>query len=217
MAPKIRNLLERSQRLLRRVDDSPTMRLRRFGLWSGTAFVAIVAIAATGCGSGGSTASANVETATTTTTGTGTGARNNAAFQKFAACMKKQGVTVATTFGARPGAGSGAPPTGNPPSGAPATPNGRPVRVANPKFQAAFAACRSVAPQGFGTRRAGAAPNNQQFQRFTACMKSHGVTLPAAAQQTAKPIDRNSSSYKKAAAACDKLLPGPGATTTQGG
>jgi hypothetical protein len=48
-------------------------------------------------------------------------------------------------------------------------------------------------------------------------MKNHGVTLPTGGQQAATPIDRTSSTYKKAAAACNKLLPGPGATTTQGG
>jgi hypothetical protein len=48
-------------------------------------------------------------------------------------------------------------------------------------------------------------------------MKRHGVTLPTGGQQTATPIDRNSSTYKKASAACNKLLPGPGGSGTQGG
>jgi hypothetical protein len=48
-------------------------------------------------------------------------------------------------------------------------------------------------------------------------MKSHGVTLPTGGQQTTKPIDRNSATYKKASAACSNLLPGSNGNGTQGG
>jgi hypothetical protein len=214
--------------MLRLERDSQHMRIARLSICSG---VALIAIVAAGCGSSGSaTPAAATPAAATTSTPTPTpnaGAPNSAAFQKFSACLKKHGVTIGA-FGRRPGSGT-RPPGGTRPSGsgtgtggAPATGN-RPRRAQNPKFQAAMKACQSLAPQGFGQGfggrfgqgGGGGGANNQQFQKFTACMKSHGVTLPTGGQQAAKPINRNSAVYKKASAACSKLLPGPGGSGAQ--
>ena len=77
-----------------------------------------------------------------------------AQMQKFQDCLAKNGVTFG--FGRRPGGtnpGDGKPPaTGTPPA------NGRRPGGGgfnNPAFQKAFAACKSLAPKGFGQRFGG--------------------------------------------------------------
>ena len=124
------------------------------------------------------------------------GFANNPTFQKFEQCLTSHGVA----------AGAGADRT-------------------SPAFQTAFAACRSLLPNGGnfggggfgggggapgGGATGGGAPSST-FAKFQACLKAHGVQPGAAGGQS-------SSKTSAAIATCQKLLPqngsGAGATTT---
>jgi len=169
---------------------------------------ALVAVAA-GCGSTSSAASAPATTAAGTTT---TGAA--AGFAAFQACLKQHGITV--NFGGRgfrrPGAAGGTTPT--PPPAGQTTTTPRPGgfrRNLTPAQRKAFTACRSKLPAGgFGRRPGGfGGGGNPAFAKYTACLRTHGVTFGSTSP--------NSTTYKKATAACRSLLPSaPAGTTTTG-
>jgi len=72
------------------------------------------------------------------------------------------------------------------------------------KQRAAFAACRSLRPaggRGFrgGRGPGGGGPASAALAKYTACLKSHGVTFGSAPASV--------STFAKAAAACKSLLP----------
>jgi hypothetical protein len=48
----------------------------------------------------------------------------------------------------------------------------------SPEMQKAMAACQSLRPNGGGLGQ-----NNSAFQAYQACLKTHGVTLPARPQR----------------------------------
>jgi hypothetical protein len=103
---------------------------------------------------------------------------------KFAACLKAHGVTLPQR---RAGAGAGGPgATGAPPSGSSTTPGARRRGsffgggagggfANNPKLRAAFQACGG--PTASGARRF--TPARAAVEKFVACVKQHGYTLPA--------------------------------------
>ncbi len=125
------------------------------------------------------------------------GFANNPTFQKFQQCLTSHGVTT--------GAGADR---------------------SSPASQAAFAACRSLLPNGGnfgrggfaggggapgGGTTGGGAPSST-FAKFQACLKAHGVQPGAASGQS-------SSKTAAAIATCQKLLPqngsGAGTATTR--
>ncbi len=147
---------------------------------------------AAGCGGGGPSGAATVAAGP-----------SSAAFASYQACLRSHGVTV-TFFGAgRPRGGqSGPPPAGSRPR--------RVFRQPTAKQRAAMTACRSKLPAGaraFG--RNGNGPASAAMQKYTACLKAHGVTLGASPAPAA--------TFAKAAAACKSLLPKTAAGTVNNG
>jgi hypothetical protein len=183
------------------------MRVRSAGALLGAIGFAALA-AGCGGGSGGTAASASTTTGTTTTTAPGGGGSNAAAFQAYRACLSAQGVTLP----GRPGGGQGGsrPPTGTPPA-AGAGAQGRFGQL-TAKQRQAVTACQSKRPaggRGFGGGRANGGPTNPAFAKYTACLKSHGVTFGSTSS--------SSSAFAKAAAACKSLLPTSTGGSVQGG
>jgi hypothetical protein len=171
-----------------------------------------LAAGAAGCGggSGGSAAPASPTTGTTTTA-PGGGGPNSAAFQAYRACLSAQGVTLP----GRPAGGQGGtPPAGQPPSTTGTPPAGAQGRFRNltAKQRQALTACQSKRPagaRGFGGGRARGGPANGAFAKYTACLKSHGVTFGSTAT--------SSSAFAKATAACKSLLPQSTGGSANGG
>jgi hypothetical protein len=169
--------------------------------------LAVLALFAAGCGGGaGASAAPASSTSGTTTTTPGSGAPNTAAFQAYRDCLSAHGVTLP----ARPGGGQG----GTPPAGQPGAGAGAQGRFGNltAKQQAAIAACQSKRPagaRGFGGGGANGGQANPAFAKYTACLKSHGVTFGSTS-----PL---SSTYTKATAACKSLLPASTGGSANGG
>ena len=143
------------------------------------ALLVTTALAAAACGGGGGSAATTGTTAATTSTsaaGAATGA-NSAAFAKYAACLKQNGVTL-PTFGARrpPGGGAGGG-QGNAPTGTAAAPptgtnaqggQGRPRFATSARFQKAAAACAKLRPTSFrggGFRGGRNGPSSRRVRR----------------------------------------------------
>jgi hypothetical protein len=168
--------------------------------------LAATCLAACGGGSGAA-ASTNPSTSsggTTTAAGPAGGTnRNSAAFAKYAACLKKNGVTLpARGAGGAPGAGNGTPGT----NGGPAPGQG----AGNAKFQKAQAACASLRPAGARRGFAGGQGGNSAANAaFRNCLKLKGVKATTS---------RTSATFKQAMTACASLRPQPqqGSTTTAG-
>jgi hypothetical protein len=120
-------------------------------------------------------------------------------------------------FGGRRGTGS----TGTAPSSS--TPSTPPTT--NAAYAAAFAACRSDLPSGFG---GGGFQNSAAGRAYLQCLQLHGVTIPSTPSSTpgaSTPGTRpnfgslaNNPKFQQARAACAALAPNrPGSTTTQPG
>jgi hypothetical protein len=174
-----------------------------------------LAALATGCGGGSGAGAASPATTTsgTTTTAPGGGGPNSAEFQAYRDCLSAHGVTLP----GRPGDGQGGtPPAGQPPSTTGTPPAGAQGRFRNltTKQRQALTACQSKRPasaRGFGGGNANGGPANGAFAKYTACLKSHGVTFGS--------TSTSSSAFAKATAACKSLLPAStggsnGGTTT---
>lgn len=105
---------------------------------------------------------------------------SNPAYAKFEACLKSHGVQTGTT-----------------------------ASRTSTTAQAAFAACRSLLPNGGtfapGSGASGAA-NSATFAKYQACLKSHGVQTGAAGQSPSK--------LEAAMAACRSILATSGGATT---
>ena len=163
------------------------------------------------CGGGsGSAPSTNASTGTGAATTTAAGAagaanRNSAAFTKYAACLKKNGVNLpARGPGGAPGAGNGPAGTNGGNGGAPPGQG-----AGSAKFQKAQAACASLRPAGAGRGFGGQGGNSAANAAFRNCLKLKGVTASTS---------RTSTAFKKAMSACSSLRPQPqpGTTTTTG-
>jgi hypothetical protein len=164
-----------------------------------------LAAAAAGCGGG---AGASAATPGSTTTGTTTtapagGGPNAAGFQAYRGCLTAHGVTLPR----RPAGGRGGTPPAGQPQAAGARPRGRFGNL-TAKQRQAMTACQSKRPAGgFGGGNANRGPANSALTKYTACLKSHGVTFGSTSS--------SSSAFAKATAACKSLLPtGTGGTTT---
>jgi hypothetical protein len=105
-----------------------------------------------GCGNGSATAKQ----------GASPGATSGGSRAAFNDCLRKNGITL-------PSGGPGGQPGGRPSGGA-----GGFQQSMSPERQKAFEACRSLMPNGGGFGQ-----NNSAMQAFRACLKTHGVTLPA--------------------------------------
>jgi len=178
--------------------------------------IGLAALAA-GCGggSGASAAAAAGTTTGTTTAAPGGGPNpNSAAFQVYRDCLSAHGVTLP----ARPGGPQGGtPPAGQPP----ASTTGTPPAGAGPqgrfgqltaKQRKALTACQSKRPagaRGFGGGNANGGQANPALAKYTACLKSHGVTFGSAST--------SSSAFAKATAACKSLLPASTGGSANGG
>jgi hypothetical protein len=202
----------------------PSMRALQRGAFGALLVTTVCALVA--CGGGGSAASTDT-TATTTTTTTSTtpaagaaNGANSAAFARYTACLKQNGVTL-PSFGAGgppgggDGGGAGSPPTGSAP--APPTGTNRQGRLGGldgAKFQKASAACAKLRPAGMRGGFGGGNPQNSTaFAAYRNCLTLHGVKATALRQggaaQTAK--------VQNAMAACASLRPqrqAPPASTT---
>jgi hypothetical protein len=168
--------------------------------------VLCLAVVAAGCGGSSSAATppASTTTGTTPTPTTPNGGGNASAFQAFRECLTAHGVTLP----ARPaGGGGGQPPTGGQPPANGARPAGGRFGNLTAKQQAAVTACQSKRPAGgFGGGNARGGPANPALAKYTACLKSHGVTFGSTSS--------SSSAFAKATAACKSLLPANGGTAT---
>jgi hypothetical protein len=163
-----------------------------------------LAVLAAGCGGGSSSnAAASASTTTgTTTTAPGGGGFNSAAFQAYRDCLSAHGATLP----ARPPSGQG----GTPPAGGGGGPQGRFGQL-TAKQQAAITACQSKRPaggRGFGGGNANGGQANGAFAKYTACLKSHGVTFGSTSP--------SSTAFKTATAACKSLLPASTGGTANG-
>jgi hypothetical protein len=164
--------------------------------------IGLAALAA-GCGGGSGASAAALATTTTgtTTTAPGGGGPNSAAFQAYRSCLSAHGVTLP----GRPGGGQGGTrPAGQPPSTTGTPPVGAQGRFRNltAKQRQALTACQSKRPagaRGFGGGNARGGPANGALAKYTACLKSHGVTFGS--------TSTSSSAFAKATAACKSLLP----------
>jgi hypothetical protein len=158
-----------------------------------------LAVLAAGCGGGSganAAAPATTTTGTTTATAPGAGGPNAAAFQAYRTCLTAHGVTLPRRRPA--GAQGGTPPAGQPPAPG-AGPRGRFGQL-TAKQRQAMTACQSKRPTGgFGRGSASGRPQNPAFAKYTACLKSHGVTFGSTSS--------SSSTFTKATAACKSLLP----------
>jgi hypothetical protein len=169
--------------------------------------LAALALLAAGCGGGSGASAAPPSTTTgttTTTTNPGGGGPSAAAFQAYRDCLSAHGVTLP----ARPGGGQG----GTPPAGQPGA--GAQGRFGNltAKQQAAMAACQSKRPaggRGFGGGGANRGQANPAYAKYTASLKSHGVTFGSTSP--------SSSTFTKATAACKSLLPASTGGSANGG
>jgi hypothetical protein len=153
--------------------------------------VALAAVAA-GCGGGGSSGSAAAASTTTGTTTTAPpgGGPDAAAFGAYRACLSAHGVTLP----ARPRGGQG----GTPP--APGRGPQRRFGQLTAKQRQAMTACQSKRPAGrFGGGSASGRLQNPALAKYTACLKSHGVTFGSTTP--------SSSRFAKAQVACKSLLP----------
>jgi hypothetical protein len=188
---------------------------RTYGCIAAVLGAVALAVFAAGCGSSSNNAAAAAATTGTTTTTqtatTGGGGPNSAGFQAYRDCLTAHGVTPPARPGGGPPTGGGQPsangtrPTGGGPQG----------RFGNltPKQQAAMTACQSKRPAGgFGGGRGGNAnggPQNPAFAKYTACLKSHGVTFGSTSS--------SSPAFIKATAACKSLLPSATGGSVNGG
>ena len=174
----------------------------------------VLAALAAGCG-GSSNNTAASGSSTTGTTGTTPGAAaggNAAAFQAYRDCLAAHGVTLPARPGGGQGAGAGAGGGQPPANGAPPTGGGPQGRFGNltAKQQAAMTACQSKRPAGggFGRGNPNGGQANGAFAKYTACLKSHGVTFGSTSSSS--PV------FTKATAACKSLLPASTAGSANG-
>jgi hypothetical protein len=185
----------------------------RAAVAAGCLALAALGLAAAGCGSSSPRAASAPATTARTTTGAG---RRTAAFGAFQTCLKAHGVATPGFFGGPRGRlpGAGGPsrqrPAAPPPGTTPRPRDG--FRPPTAKERAALAACRSKLPSGTfaGGRRLpgrGGPNGNPAFAKYTACLRRHGVTFGSTSS--------NPAAFRKAQAACAKLLPAaPGAPAT---
>jgi hypothetical protein len=176
--------------------------------------LALAGVAA-GCGASSSKPVAAPTSITTAPSRSGSGFRSRQLPAAFLACLKQQGVTFPSGGFRRPQGGTGGA------SGTTTTPSfPRPTTAERQKRQAAFAACRKFAPQGFGQGfgRGPAGAGGGRFAQYVSCMKKHGVTIRpgGGGGGGGGGVNLASPKFQAAAKQCRSLLPtfGGGAPST---
>jgi hypothetical protein len=175
-----------------------------------------VALLATACGGGSSKASASASTPTSTTAPAGSTA-GAASRAKFTQCLESHGVPASVAsagFGGRRPAGGSTSSTTNGTNGS--SPSGSSLFT---QYQAAFNACRSDLPAGFG--RGGGNFNSAAFAAYRNCLEIHGVTVPTTTPGSTGGFGgglgaaSRSPAFQAAQKACASLLPArPSSSTT---
>ena len=199
-----------------------------------TAAIAGALLLLSACGGSSSSSSASdAATAAPTTSSSGAAvARGGADMTSYRQCMSDNGVTLPDfAVGANGGPGdfpsgmpSGMPtdrpsgmPSGAPPSGGPAGgfAGALPDGVDQETFDAAQAACASLAPQGgFGQRRpgGGAQIDATALAAYKSCLTDHDVAVPDGDNWMAS-LDRSDQAVQAEMETCAPLLPSPSAPT----
>jgi hypothetical protein len=179
---------------------------RRAGLLAATVGIVLLAAACGGSSSSTTAASGGAASATAGSGGAASGGVASEAQQlAFARCMRSHGVSNFPD--PNPGGGFG----------------GRTQGVqSNPNYQTAYNSCHNLLPAGAGNK---GQQNVSQFLQHAQCMRSHGISNypdpqpgvnPRTALQNAG-IDMNSPQFQSASQTCDRLLPQPAASASQGG
>jgi hypothetical protein len=189
-------------------------RPRRVGLFIALPLIG-VALLATACGGGSTKTSSSATSSTTAPTGSA-GSTAAASRAKFTQCLESHGVpaSVASAGFGRRGAGGATSSTTTGGSSA----NGS---SALSKYQAAFTACRSDLPAGFGR---GGNFNSAALAAYRNCLEIHGVTVPTTTPGSSGSgggfgggfgAASRSPAFQAAQKACASLLPArTGPTTT---
>lgn len=170
-----------------------------FGTAALTTGAGLVLLALTACG-GGSTSSAPVATA-----------EGQGDFAAYRECMADNGVVLPDRGTPPSGMLDGSPsgmPTGTPPSGTPAggLPGGLPEGVDQDTYDAAQAACASLAPQMRPGVAGPVGADATALAAFTSCLADHDVTVPAG-DDPLRSLDSSDPTVKAALETCAPLLP----------
>jgi len=156
-------------------------------------------IAACGSASTTSTSSA-AASASATSTGAATSGYGSARRAALEACLKSHGVTLPAPGSFRSRTGTTGTSTTAPPGGG--------AFFRNPKMQAALKACG--ANFGLGGRRFFGRVSHTAVENYAACLRQHGVKVPApnfsGKQPTFPASVRDNPKFPAANAACDHLL-----------
>lgn len=202
------------------------VRIHRLAAVALLTVICAVVVSACGSSSGSSSSSSSASAASG-----GTGGSGSAQFAKYQACLKSHGVTLPAfhhrTNGSSSGSSSGSATTPSGGSGGPPAGGGGGFfgggggggRGTNPaqsaKFKAASQACAKDLPAGARTGRFGQGRTDGHFdaatlQKFSACVKQHGYTLPKPNTSGSGPvfprsIEKNAT-FEKAAKACQSDL-----------
>ncbi len=196
-----------------------------------TAAVAGVLLLLSACGGSSSTdSSTDSAAAAATSSATGAAVPGGADMTAYRDCLAENGVTLPDGVGGGNGGPpsgfpSGMPtdmpsgmPTGAPPSGGPAgggfPGGGLPEGVDQETFDAAQAACASLAPQGgFGQRGpgGGAQIDETAIAAYKSCLTDNDVTLADGDDWMAS-LDRTDEAVQSAMETCSVLLPAPAAS-----
>lgn len=160
------------------------------------AVLAGTAILAAACASSPSTNSASGGSSSQGSSGTSSG-------DAYAACMRSHGEprfpnpNSQGAFKYKPGSG---------------------INPGSPQFQSASQACQHLITGGGADSAGPGASAQQQFVKYAACMRSHGVSGFSAStgsngsiQVNPSAINPNSQTFQSAQAACQSLMPGGGA------
>lgn len=164
------------------LSTAPRASRKRLALVLPAVAIAVASVAA--CGGGSSSGAAAGTTAAGNSAAAGTTGGANG-FAAYAACLKKNGVTLPT---GRPGGFGGSRPSGG------ARPSGRPgggfggLNATSGPMAAAAKACASLRPTGGFGGGANNAAIQSQLVAYRSCLSDHGVTLPTqAARPTGSP------------------------------
>jgi hypothetical protein len=167
-----------------------------------------VCLALAACGSS-ATSSTSTNTTATGTSASSKGAQGagSSRITALRSCLAKQGITLPTSTGHRPGIGTGGP-AGRPrPGGGFKLPNG----VSRTQFQEALKKCGGANFRGGG--RFNSATSKAALAKYVACMRENGVNLPPPNTSGSGPvfntkgINTTSSTFTTATTKCLSDLP----------
>jgi hypothetical protein len=190
----------------------PTVRTAALATGAG-----LMLLALTACGGGSTSATSTTAAAVATPAASGEASDTIAGdFAAYRECMADNGVDLPDRGTPPSGMPSGMP-SGAPPSGAPGGgfPGGLPEGVNQETYDAAQAACASLAPQ-MGPGGAGpGALDATALAAFTSCLTDHDVTVPEGDDPLGS-LDRSDPTVQAALETCAPLIPAIGGQPTAG-